>query len=69
MVHLKPELQLHNTVYNNVTLEGKGFSKDGNVRGKKIHSIPPSVSYVNPYGDGVRMVFKNVSELLWGLLK
>jgi len=47
------------TVYNNVTLVGKGFAKDGNVRGKKIHSIPPSLTYMNPYGDGVRAIFKN----------
>jgi len=47
------------TVYNHITLEGKGFSKDGHVRGKRIHFIPPSLAYVNPYGDGIRMVFKN----------
>merc|ERR1712121_173554 len=47
-------------IYNNLTVEGKGFKKDGHVRAKRLHSLPPQLSYIVPYGDGIRLVFKNV---------
>nr|AAR85351.1 green fluorescent protein 2 [Anthomedusae sp. SL-2003] len=47
-------------IYNRISVKGVGFKKDGNVCKKRLHSSPPQVSYVVPYGEGIRVLYSNI---------
>jgi len=50
-------------IYNKTTLNGVGFNKDGAVLGKQLKSMPPSVSFLMPHGEGIKLIDSRVYTL------